>query len=303
MKKTCHVFCPIILLILALALTTAAQTTASAPEHKQIEIYGQKIHYLEAGPGPVIILLHGLGGDTTNWAATVPALAPKYHVYVPDQIGFGQSDKPIMNYRVATLVEFLNQFYKKLGIEKATVVGNSLGGWAAASFAISYPEKIDKLVLVSAAGYTSKRWGGPELNKELYSLLNPSTTADLKRTMSLVFYNKALVSDQAVEMFFTSKLKKGDSYTINAFIESVLRGEDYIDDKVKTIKAPTLLIWGREDGLTPVGIAEAYVQDIPGAQKVIIEKCGHVAQLEKPAEFNAALLKFLEGGSTAQMKK
>jgi pimeloyl-ACP methyl ester carboxylesterase len=112
-----------------------------------------------------------------------------------------------------------------------------------------------------------------------------------------------LVTDQAVEMFFTNKLKKGDGQTINAFIDSILRGEDYIDDKVKTIKAPTLVIWGREDGLTPLGIGEAFAQDIPGAQKVIIEKCGHVAQIEKPAEFNAALLKFLESGSTAQMKQ
>ena len=301
MKKTFRILCLTFLSVFALALTAVAQN--AAPAHKQVEIYGQKIHYLEAGSGPAVILLHGLGGDTTNWAPTIPALATKYHVYVPDQIGFGQSDKPIMNYRVATLVEFLNQFYKKLGIEKASVVGNSLGGWTAASFAISYPEKVDKLVLVSAAGYTSKRWGGPELTKELYSLLNPATTADLKRTMGAVFYNKAMVNDQAVEMFFTNKLKKGDGYTINAFIDSVLRGEDFIDDKVKTIKAPTLVIWGREDGLTPVGIAEAYAQDIPGAQKVIIEKCGHVAQLEKPAEFNAALLKFLEGGSTAQVKK
>jgi len=303
MKNACRIFCSALLLISILALMAAAQTAAPAPAHKQVEIYGQKIHYIEAGSGPTVILLHGLGGDATNWAATIPALQSKYHVYVPDQIGFGQSDKPIMNYRVATLVEFLDQFYKKLGIEKATVVGNSLGGWTAASFAISHPGKVDKLVLVSAAGYTSKRWGGPELTKDLYSVLNPATTADLKRAMSAVFYNKAIITDQAVEMFFTNKLKKGDSLTINAFIDSVLRGEDFIDDQVKTIKAPTLVIWGREDGLTPLAMGEAFAQDITGAQKVIIEKCGHVAQIEKPAEFNAALLKFLEGGSTAQATK
>jgi len=303
-KNFVRIFCFVISAVFALSLSVAAQTAAPAPANKQVEIYGQKIHYLEAGSsGPTVILLHGLGGDTTNWAMTIPALASKYHVYVPDQIGFGQSDKPVMNYRVATLVEFLDQFYKKLGIEKATLVGNSLGGWIAASFSIAHPEKVEKLVLLSAAGYTPKRWGGPELTKELYSVLNASTTADLKRTMSAVFYNKALITDQAVEAFFTNKLKKGDSQTINAFIESVLRGEDFIDEKVKTIKAPTLIVWGREDGLTPLGIGEAFAQDISGAQKVIIEKCGHVAQIEKPAEFNAALLKFLEGGSTAQMKK
>lgn len=298
-----RIFVVLLLSVCSLALSVAAQTATTAQAHKQVEIYGQKIHYIEAGSGPTVILLHGLGGDTTNWAMTIPALASKYHVYVPDQIGFGQSDKPIMNYRVATLVEFLDQFYKKLSIEKATLVGNSLGGWTAASFAISHPEKVDKLLLVDAAGYTAKRWGGPELTKELYSVLNPSTTADLKRAMSAVFYNKAIITDAFIESAFASKLKKGDSQTINAFIDSVLRGDDYIDDKVKTITAPTLVIWGREDGLTPLAMGEAFAQDIPGAQRLIIEKCGHVPQLEKPAEFNAGLLKFLESSSTAQVKK
>jgi 2-hydroxy-6-oxonona-2,4-dienedioate hydrolase len=286
--------------LLALTLTTAAFAQAAAPVSKQVEIYGQKIHYLEAGSsGPTVILLHGLGGDATNWALTIPALASKYHVYVLDQIGFGKSDKPIVNYRVATLVEFLDQFYRKLGIEKATLVGNSLGGWTAAAFAIAHPQKVDKLVLVCAAGYTAKRYGGQELSKEIYSALNPSTTADLKRLFGAVFYDKAMSSDAFVAQAFTAKLKRGDGNTINSFIDSILRGEDFIDDKVKTIKAPTLVIWGREDRLTPLAMGEAFAQDISGAQKVIIEQCGHVPQLEKAQVFNSALLKFLAGESAA----
>jgi pimeloyl-ACP methyl ester carboxylesterase len=276
-----------------LTLTSTALAQAVAPTSREVEIYGQKIHYQEAGSGPKVILLHGLGGDTTNWALTIPALASKYHVYVPDQIGFGKSDKPIINYRPATLVEFLNLFCKKLGIEKATIVGNSLGGWTAALFAITHPEKVDKLVLVTAAGYSPKRWGGTELTREVLLTLNPSTTADFRRTLNLVFYNKALITDQFIEQGFTNKLKKGDGYTINSFIESILRGEDLLDDKVKSIKAPTLVIWGREDGLTPLALGEAFAQDIPGAQKVIIDQCGHVPQIEKPLEFNAALINFL----------
>lgn len=289
--------------ILALALSFAAFAQSAAPAQKQVELYGQKIHYVEAGSaGPTVILLHGLGGDSTNWAMTIPALASKYHVFVPDQIGFGQSDKPMINYRVTTLVEFLDAFYKKLGIEKASLVGNSLGGWTAAAFAIAHPDKVDKLVLVDAAGYSNKRWGGPEVTRELAMGLNPATVTDLKRSMSMIFYNKAMITDQFAENAFAAKLKRGDGYTINAFIESVLRNEDALDGKTNTIKAPTLVLWGREDALTPLGIGEAFAQDIPGAQKIVIEKCGHVPQLEKAAEFNAAVSKFLEGGSTAQVK-
>jgi pimeloyl-ACP methyl ester carboxylesterase len=287
---------PIYVALLALILTTAAFAQSPAPISKQVEIYGQKIHYLEAGSfGPQVILLHGLGGYATNWAQTIPALASKYHVYAPDQIGFGQSDKPIVNYRVATLVEFLDQFYQKLGIEKATLVGNSFGGWAAAAFAIAHPQKVDKLVLVSAAGYSGKGYSRVERLKELYPAFNPSTTADMKRLFELIFYDKAMSDDAIVVSAFTQKLKTGDGYTINSFMDSILRGEDFIDDKVKMIKAPTLVIWGRDDKLNPLAMAEAFAQDISGAQKVIIEQCGHVPQIEKAPAFNGALLKFLGG--------
>jgi pimeloyl-ACP methyl ester carboxylesterase len=292
---------PICAALLALTLTTTAFAQAAAPASKQVEIYGQNIHYLEAGSsGPTVILLHGLGDDATTWAQTIPALASKYHVYAPDQIGFGQSDKPIMNYRVATLVEFLNQFYQKLGIEKAALVGNSFGGWAAAAFAIAHPQKVDKLALVSAAGYSGKGYSRGERLKELYSIFNPSTTADMRRLLELVFYDKAVLADAFVVPCFTKKLKIGDGYTINAFMDSILRGEDFIDDKVKAIKAPTLVIWGREDKLNPLAMAEAFARDISGAQKVIIEQCGHVPQIEKAPAFNGALLKFLAGEPAPQ---
>ncbi|MGH9937831.1 MAG: alpha/beta fold hydrolase [Blastocatellia bacterium] len=299
---TKHILRSVVLLTLIFA---AVYAQTPAPESKQVEIFGQKIHYLEAGSAsnPAVILLHGLGGDVSNWAMTVPALASKYHVYALDQIGFGKSDKPITNYRVAMLVEFLDVFCKKLGIQKATLVGNSLGGWTAAAFAIAHPEKVDKLVLVCAAGYTPKRWGGPEMTKEALAALNPSTTEDFKRLFSTIFYNKAMLTDQFVEMALTNKFKRGDGHTINSFIESVLRGEDFLDGKVKAIKAPTLALWGKDDGLTPLGMGKAFAEDIPGAQLVVIEQCGHVPQMEKAAEFNAALLKFLGSAQTAQAPK
>ncbi len=131
---------------LALTLLLTATALAQAPERKQVEILGQKIYYTEAGSaGPTVILLHGLGGDATNWAFTIPALAKNYRVLAPDQIGFGQSDKPMLNYRVGTYVEFLERFYQKLGITKATLVGNSLGGWISMAFTLAHPDKVEKL--------------------------------------------------------------------------------------------------------------------------------------------------------------
>jgi pimeloyl-ACP methyl ester carboxylesterase len=270
--------------------TKDAQDAAIAD--KWATVFGAKIHYLEAGSGPVVILLHGLGGSTANWAPTIAPLAQKYRVIVPDQIGFGKSDKPMLNYRVATLVDFLDGFYKQVGVQKASLVGNSLGGFTAAAFAIAHPDKVDKLVLVDAAGFAVTG----DLDPKVLNGLNPSTRQQVRDLISLVFYNKEqFSSDMAIDAFLASRVTAGDQYTIQRFIDSIAHGEDVLDGKLGAIKHSTLLIWGREDGLTQLAMGQRFNKEIAGSQLLIIDKCGHVPQLEKAAEFNAGLLKFLGG--------
>lgn len=268
----------------------AALPQSSGATGKFVTVYGAKIHYREAGSGPVVILLHGLGGDMTNWALTVDALAKHYRVIVPDQIGFGQSDKPFINYRVGTLVDFLDGLYRELKVERATLVGNSLGGFTAALFALTHPEKVERLVLVDAAGYAVPEGTDPRS----FDALNPSTLAACRQILSLIFYNKQLyANDAAAQMMLARKMTAGDGYTIERFIESILRGQDVLDGRLSAIRQPTLIIWGGEDLLTPLAMGERFKKDIPGSELLVIEKCGHVPQIEKAAEFNAALLKFL----------
>ena len=278
---------------IALLCTLTATAWAQDAATKQVEIYGQKIYYQEAGSGPDVILLHGLGADRSAWAATVPALAAKYHVYVPDQVGFGQSDKPAIDYRVGTLVDFLDAFCKKVGIAKATLVGNSMGGWVAMDFALAHPDKVNRLVLVDSAGYSSKRTGGQPLTRAMLQGLNPSTVAGEKQLMALVFHNKMYSSDQFAEQAFTTHLRKNDSYTIDRFIDSILRGEDVVDGRLGAIKSPALIVWGSEDALVPLAAGKALAEDIPGAKSVILDGCGHVPPVECAAPFNAALLQYL----------
>jgi pimeloyl-ACP methyl ester carboxylesterase len=96
--------------------------------------------------------------------------------------------------------------------------------------------------------------------------------------------------DQAI----TSRITAGDGYTINSMIESIIRGEDFLDNRVKSIKQPTLVVWGREDGLTPLADGERFKKEIRNSSLLVIDQCGHVPQFEKAAEFNAAVLKFLQ---------
>lgn len=274
-------------LLVAIVLCFAAELNAQTP--KEISIYGQKIHYIEAGSGPNLILLHGLGGSSQVWQFNIGPLAEKYHVFVPDQIGFGKSDKPLVNYRIRTYVDFLDQFCKQLKIERPTLIGNSMGGWIAAIYAATYPDRVDKLVLADAAGYAPPK----DFDTRAFFGLNPTTREEMKLLSAKVFYNKAFLSDAAIDQAMAARLGAGDGYTIKSITESIIRGEDYLDNIVTKIKSPTLIVWGREDGLVPLSEGERFHKDIAGSTMIVFDQCAHVPNIEKAGEFNAAVIKFL----------
>ena len=277
------------ILLLAVASSAALASQANAPIEKETLVFGQMIRYLEAGSGPTVILLHGLGGSAQAWQLNIAPLAEKFHVFVPDQIGFGKSDKPLVNYRIRTYVDFLDQFCKQLKIDRATLVGNSMGGWIAALFTAAFPDRVDKLVLVDAGGYAPPK----DFDTRVFYALNPTTREGMKVLVTKVFYNKMFSTDAAIDAAIAVRLAAGDGFTIKSITESIIRREDLLDDTVKTIKRPTLIVWGREDGLTPLADGERLNKDIAGSKLVVFDQCGHVPNFEKAAEFNAAVIKFL----------
>jgi pimeloyl-ACP methyl ester carboxylesterase len=117
----------------------------------------------------------------------------------------------------------------------------------------------------------------------------------MKVLAAKVFYNKAFLTDAAIDQAIAFRLAAGDGYTIKSIVESIQRGEDFLDGTVKTIKRPTLIIWGREDGLVPLADGERFNKDIAGSKLLVIDQCGHVPNIEKAAEFNTAVIKFLAG--------
>ncbi|MFZ0418194.1 MAG: alpha/beta fold hydrolase [Candidatus Sulfotelmatobacter sp.] len=261
-----------------------AQNQPGLPPEKVTAVFGQNIHYYEAGQGPVVILLHGLGSVKEIWMANFGALAPKYHVYTIDQIGFGHSDKPLLEYKIATFVDFLQGFMQAQNIGKATLVGNSLGGWIALDFTIQHPAMVEKLVLVDSAGLASMR--PPAVD------LNASSLAGMRAILESVFYNKQMVTDQTVLQVFTDHVRNNDAYTIQRMLAGLVTPQ-FEDTKLASIRVPTLVVWGRQDELIPVAGGEKLRDGIAGAKLVVFDQCGHVPQLEKAAEFNQALLEFL----------
>jgi len=275
--------------LLLLSVSTLAQT--AAPQEKSATVFGAKIRYLEAGDAakPTVILLHGLGAQAESWQLNIAALAQNYRVIAPDQIGFGKSDKPLLKYRVGTYADFLDKFMAELKIEKASLVGNSMGGWVAGFYAIKYPAKVEKIVLADAAGLMPK-----EIDFDRIYQLNNSTRDEIRANLKLIFANPALANNEAlVDQFMTQRIVANDGYTINSLIESIKRKEDFLDARLSEIKRPTLIIWGKQDGLIPVADAERFNKGIVGSQLVVFDNCGHAPQFEKAADFNKQVLEFL----------
>ena len=265
---------------------TAQQTTA--PVDKVASVYGAKVHYVDAGTGPPVILLHGLADDVGVWESAIAPLAAKYRVVALDQIGFGRSDKPLLNYRVSTFVDFLDGFLNELKIERASLVGNSLGGWIAADFALTHPERISRLVLCDAAGYAAV---SKTMDPRALSALRLASREDIRYLGPLTFRDKRFYED--VDLAFKQHVSAGDNYTVNQLLDSMIRGEDVLDNRLAAIKQPTLILWGREDKLIPLNFAERFHKEITGSRLEVIDNCGHMPHVECPKEFVTAVLEFL----------
>lgn len=259
------------------------------PPGKTVEVYGQKIHYYPAGDGPAVILLHGLGLDATFWTLLIPALSRTHRVYAVDMLGFGRSDKPPLEYHIETFVEFLEAFMRRSGITKASLVGLSLGGWIAAEFAAQHPEMVDRLVLVNAAGL---RPPAPMPSAAL-ALLNPGSLADERNLLKFVIYNQELVTDALVEMYFEKRVRSGNGYTVARVLHGMQTRDEWLNERLAHVRAPVLIVWGRDDRLIPLAMGEEFARLLPGSRLEVIDNCGHLPPAEKPAEFARAVIEFL----------
>ena len=263
------------------------------PADKTTTVFGQTIHYFDLGSGPVVVLLHGLGSKKEDWLSVLEPMAQKYRLLVPDQIGFGKSDKPLMDYSVQTYVDFLNEFLRQMKVEKASLVGESLGGWIAALYTAelgggAHMVPVEKLVLVDAAGLKQET-PIPDLN--------PSSLAAMKAMMEAVFYDTSWLDENALRKVFTDKLAVHDGFTVRSFLGNPALAGERLDGRMGSIKAPTLVVWGKQDKLLPITSGDKYAAGIAGAKMVSFDKCGHVPPVEKTEEFVAAVTGFLGGAA------
>jgi pimeloyl-ACP methyl ester carboxylesterase len=252
--------------------------------------------------GSNVLLLHGIADSADTWTPTIGALAESHRVLAFDQIGHGLSDKPPVVYSPSYIGQFVADFMDTQGVAGANVVGHSMGGAVALQFALQFPGRVQKLVLVSSAG----------LGRELTHLLrlptlpligewltrpNRKGTAQFLRACVV---DPALVTEDLVEFAYERAALPGAQASFLSILRygCSLRGVRRhiirpLVDELPTIAAPTLVVWGQQDRILPVEHAYVAQAGIPNARLHIFDPCGHIPQMERTEEFNALLLDFL----------
>ena len=266
-----------------------------------LDMGGWRIRYVAAGEGPPVVLLHGLASSAYTWKDAMPALARTHTVIAFDFPGFGDSSIPrpldAADYPGVTLAVM-----DRLGIARATLVGNSIGGAVAAVVAAEHPERVDRLVLVDAVGFNLAGADRPWLLRVMGSRVVAALAEALplrRRVVALglrqVFHDDTRVTDERVDDYARPMMRPGAMVASAELLRSSIPGG--VVERLGRVRAPTLVVWGREDRWIPVGDAKRFADAIPGAQVVVIDGCGHVPQEERPEETAAAILAFIRPGT------
>jgi triacylglycerol lipase len=265
------------------------------PAKKSIEVLGQRIAYYDTGKGPVLVLVHGLGGQARfDFGNAIVPLSKHHRVIALDQVGFGDSEKPAIDYSIQTYVVFLGEFLQKLNVKEFALAGESLGGWIVSSYTIqaldaantgphSLP-KPSKLIIIDAAGLE------PIGMKVVPGIAG---APDEMGVMKFIIYNKDRVTDEFLREYWVNKMHVNDGFTIKTIVGNPRLQKEVVKDKLAKITIPALVVWGENDVLLKQDDGRAYAAGIPGAKLVLVPECGHVPAAEQPEKFVAAVEEFL----------
>jgi pimeloyl-ACP methyl ester carboxylesterase len=275
-------------------------------QHKSVVAAGHRLAYQEAGPadGPVVVLIHGLASDSDTWdRAIVPMAERGLRVIALDLLGHGRSDRPAGSYRLDDFAASLDAFFVAVGVERATVGGHSLGGAIAVHFGYHYPERVERLVLVSAGGlgrevhpvlraaalpgaplvlgaamrpWLVRLYGRPGLHRALR--LTPENVANLRRT------RRALDRADGRAAFFAA---------LRGVIAPSGQRGSFIEMQYLAEHVPTLLVWSEGDGVIPVAHAHAARAHLPGSRLEVFAGRGHEPHRRNAERFAVAVAEFV----------
>jgi pimeloyl-ACP methyl ester carboxylesterase len=268
----------------------------------QVGVDGTPVNYVDYGEGELepIVFVHGLGGQWQNWLENIPRAGLERRAIAMDLPGFGATPMPRDRVTISGYGRCVDALCDKLSLGRVDMVGNSMGGYIAAEVAIQFPERIDQLILVSAAGITS----ADIARRPIFTMGRIATaivsygaarhrqiaSRPKSRHMALALvarYPSLLKADLAYEGFFKGAGKPGFDDALRACLEYDFR------DRLPEIRQPTLIVWGEKDSIIPVKDANEFERLIPDSRKVVMQDTGHIPMAERPATFNDLMMEFL----------
>lgn len=276
------------------------------PRAMDVRARGVDTFLLEAGEGPPVLLVHGLGATNASMLTTMWDLAADHRVIAPDLPGFGDSGKPIRGYDAKFFAEWAVDLLDELGVERAHVIGNSLGGRVALETALMAPDKVDRLVLLapSPAFIRKREWVRivKLLRPEMALLPLPLAHKNVVRSTKAMFSRPGRLPDAWYEAAADEFLRVFSSARGRIAFFSAARqiyleepyGDDGFWDRLGDIKAPALFVWGERDRLVPAKFARHVENALPAAESVVLDDCGHVPQFEHPERTHALVRKFID---------
>ncbi len=275
------------------------------PQDKYIKAGSINTRYWTFGEGETnVVLIHGLGASADIWMHNIHALSESYTIYVPDLAGFGRSDIPAASFTPVHYVQFMHDFLDALNIDRAVLIGQSLGGGVALQYTIRFPHKVEKLVLIDNAGFgrdviwTLRLMSFPALGE----LMSFPTRMSVKIFFQLAVRNPAVITKQFVDIFYEHFSRPGQQAFMLRVIRSIIdfhgaRQEvlSEVLENLPNITKPTLIVWGEHDRVFPLTHAYYGKEKIPRATLHIFPDCGHIPFFEQPDVFNTLVHDFLRG--------
>jgi len=282
-------------------------------EPREITLHGHRVSYRTAGSGPLLVLIHGIAGSAATWEDVLPWLAERYTVVAPDLLGHGDSAKPRGDYSLGAYASAIRDLLGVLGFERGTIVGHSLGGGVAMQFAYQFPERCERMVLVSSGG----------LGHELHLLLRAAALPGAEWVLPVLcssalceavdgvarFLGRAgLRAGPDLDEIWRSVVSLSDPAARQAFLHTVrtvidIRGQRASagDRLYLAAEMPTMIIWGERDPLIPVAHAYAAHERIPESRLEIFTNAGHFPYRDHPRRFVEVLVDFLQSTASAQV--
>jgi pimeloyl-ACP methyl ester carboxylesterase len=254
-------------------------------DNREVMLGQYRIHYMVAGEGKPLVLVHGLAGRAENWLSLAPEFTRNgYKVYALDLLGYGRSQQPDVDYSIALETDILRQFLDSQKLAQPDIAGWSMGGWVSLKFSAEHPERVHRLILMDSAGLL--------FDAKNASALRPKTEAELAHMWDVLTPHPKPIPRYVARDILRNFA--ANDWVVGRALDSMRTGKDLMDGKMQTVTMPVLIVWGKQDVLTPLFIGERMHAAMPQSLLNIYDDTGHLAPTDRAEQVSRSVVAFLK---------